>query len=311
MPELHFGDLVSVVVPAYNHERYIEQALDSVFQQTYEHLELIVLDDQSTDRTLESAHSWASRADISSRFVRIVIQQNKQNSGAHATINNGLGMARGNVLTILNSDDGYAPDRIRLMMTAAEANNSSLLFSGVHVIDTAGQRFCNSTFAAELESAIDEVGFFPSVSFSLLRKNIAVSTGNLLFSRVLFDRVGGFRPFRYCHDWDFLLRACLFTEPTAVASPLYYYRIHDANSFAALRLEQHLEPLSIYRHFFSACRAGKCTNPMAPWTTHWPGLFDDFIAEDASLKGAFDLVGGARIPLDRIAREISVRLGAC
>ena len=63
-----YGDLVSVVVPAYNHELFIVEALDSVYRQTYPNIELIFIDDQSKDESLMVATEWAGNVDVRKRF---------------------------------------------------------------------------------------------------------------------------------------------------------------------------------------------------------------------------------------------------
>lgn len=304
MSKLAYSDLVSVIIPAYNHQRYIKEALDSVYQQTYRAIELIVIDDCSKDKTLEIAKKWALDSNVNERFVRVIIEQNVVNLGAHNTINKGIALAQGKALTILNSDDQYTFNRIETLMHFAEQSQARWLFSGIRVINDIGRRI-SSDLAIEIESAIDSITSYPAVSFALLKKNIVATTGNLLFERELYATVGSFRNLRYCHDWDFALQACLISEPTVVNMPLYVYRVHSTNSFAALKTEQYLETQMVYWHYFAACRAGNCKNPQAPWSTNWSGLFDRWISEDDVLSGAFYLVGCDLPKYDHIAKVIN------
>lgn len=303
MPKLTYGDLVSVVIPAYNHQQFIKEALDSVYDQTYQQIELILLDDCSKDKTLSYAQQWAKEKKANKRFVRVIIEKNPINLGAHATINKGLSLAQGNALTILNSDDKYFSNRIEILMREAESNQAEWLFSGIRVIDETGRRVF-SELAIGIEAATDYVHSYPKVSFALLKCNIAATTGNLFFSRSLFDQVGPFRDLRYCHDWDFALQACLVCEPFYVMSTLYDYRVHSSNSFSSLKVEQYLETQMVYWHYFSACRAGNCQNPNAPSQSNWPFLFDKWIADDEVLSGAFYLVGSDVPKYDRISQSI-------
>lgn len=310
LSKLAFGDLVTVVIPAYNHQHYIEEALDSVYEQSYKHIELILLDDCSKDKTLEIAAQWAVYKKASDRFVRVIIEKNAKNIGAHNTINKGLSLAEGNALTILNSDDTFSENRIEVLMLEAVKNQADWLFSGIQVINEIGKRIL-SDLAIDIEASADFASNYPTISFALLKKNIAATTGNLFFSRELYNKVGPFRDLRYCHDWDFALQACLVSEPALVTKPLYNYRIHSSNSFSSLKVEQYLETQFVYWHYFAACRAGNCKNPNAPWSSNWPGLFDKWIAEDEVLSGAFYLVGYDLPKYDRLAQSInySVRQG--
>lgn len=87
---------ISVVIPSYNHARYIERAVYSVLHQTFHKIELIVIDDGSRDDSLSRL------ARIKDSRLKVFSQENQ---GAHATINRGLHMAREHYLAILNSDD--------------------------------------------------------------------------------------------------------------------------------------------------------------------------------------------------------------
>jgi glycosyltransferase involved in cell wall biosynthesis len=303
LSKLIFGDLVSVVIPAYNHQQYIVEALNSVYDQSYQNIELILLDDCSKDSTLKVAQQWADEKKASERFTRVIIEKNAANLGAHNTINRGLSLAKGNALTILNSDDVYAKNRVETLMQAAEANQVDWLFSGIRVIGETGQRIF-SELAIEIEAFVDYASCFPAVSFALLKKNIAATTGNLFFSRPLYNKVGEFRNLRYCHDWDFALQACLISEPIFINQPLYDYRIHGTNSFSALKVEQYLESQIVYRNYFTACRAGNFKNANAPWTTNYPIFFDKWVEDDEVLSGAFFLVGHDSPKYDRIAQSI-------
>jgi len=262
----------------------VRHALHSIVRQGYANIEVIVLDDQSSDDTYKLVKEWAATAEVKLRFRRVLVTQNETNLGAHESINQGISLAQGEFVTILNSDDAYAPHRIESLVAMAEQTGAELLFSGVRVIDDNGEWMIRPGLAAELESAADLASSYPSVSFAILKKNVAGSTGNLFFTRRLFDKVGPFRPFKYCHDWDFMLRACLVTEPVIVQEALYDYRIHESNSYSNLRVEKYLEPIAIYDHYFANCRAGNCTNPMAPWHENWPELFAKLAQDDAQLS---------------------------
>src|SRR4051812_28265938 len=94
--------LVSVVLPCYNHEKFVAQAIGSVFEQSYTPLELIIVDDGSGDSSCaeieRTLSKYQGRKDVSVRFFR------NENAGAHAALNFGLAKAQGEFLTLLNSD---------------------------------------------------------------------------------------------------------------------------------------------------------------------------------------------------------------
>jgi glycosyltransferase involved in cell wall biosynthesis len=104
--------VISVVVPSYNHAAFISQALQSVVRQSYGDWEAIVIDDGSTDNSVEVARSFGD--------PRVRVEETSKNIGAYATENRGLEMARGEFVAILNSDDAWAPEKLALQMAVFE-----------------------------------------------------------------------------------------------------------------------------------------------------------------------------------------------
>jgi glycosyltransferase involved in cell wall biosynthesis len=281
--------LVSIVVPTYNHASLVGAALRSVADQTYGTLELIVVDDASTDGTFGVVEQLASTDAFRRRFEgRIRLERNAFNEGAHTTLNRAVGLASGELVAILNSDDRYAPDRISAAVAALTEAAAELAFTGVRMIDaqdrdvTTTDPFCVAL--AETQRRIPEC---PTVGFALLERNLAISTGNLVFCRSLFDRAGGFRALAYCHDWDFVLRCVLHTEPVYLPERLYDYRVHATNSFRALDSVRDRESSFVLRSYFAAVRRGNFPNELAPAPSTWPGVFEDAIAR-SSLETFWD-----------------------
>ena len=265
--------LVSVVVPSYNHEAYVDEALQSVYDQDHECIELIVLDDQSSDRTASRIEAFVNRADVKRRFHRVVFLANEHNLGADRTINRGIRECRGDYINILNSDDLFAASRLSTLVRVCAESPAQLAFSRVGLIaDSAAQ-------PSELDyfyNVQDSIGLFPTVGYALLRNQCALSTGNLFFTRELFAQVGEFSVLRYCHDWDFVLRALLISEPVFVPQMLYSYRLHSGNSFLQLQSVAERESEAVLRNYFFLCRNRPLTNPIAP-SPAWGPFFDSFV----------------------------------
>lgn len=105
---------VSVVMPAYNAERYLPEAIDSILTQTYTDFELIIINDGSTDSTKEIINSYSD--------PRIVYIENEQNSGICVTLNKGIDAARGRYIARMDSDDIALPERLRTQVQYMDAN---------------------------------------------------------------------------------------------------------------------------------------------------------------------------------------------
>ena len=127
-----FG-LISIIMAAYNAEKTIVQAIESVLNQTYPHFELLVVNDCSTDRTVELVKNIATR----DKRVRLI--SNQKNSGVSYTRKHGLDEARGSWIAILDSDDAWAPDKLEKQIALQEKKNADLLFTGSAFMDADGK----------------------------------------------------------------------------------------------------------------------------------------------------------------------------
>ncbi|MGZ8136183.1 MAG: glycosyltransferase family 2 protein [Methylococcaceae bacterium] len=288
MYKTHYGDLASVIIPSFNHQNYVAKALDSVFAQTYPNIELIVIDDQSTDDTLLAVTDWASQPAVRQRFARLSVLRNEQNMGAHATINKGIAEAKGQLITVLNSDDVFVAGRIDKLVTAMANSGSGFAFSKVMAIDEYDKPIPNNRLSVQLvesfQFADQALQKFPSLSFGFLVTNQAISTGNMLIHSQLIKTIGGFRELLYVHDWDFALRAILETEPVYVAEALYGYRLHGSNSFRSLGGVKDIEIDALTEHFSDLVRYRPVNNKLAPTPENWPFVFESFANQLWSLR---------------------------
>ena len=115
--------LVSVIMPAYNVEKYIEEAVSSVLSQTYKNWELLILDDCSSDCTAEIAEYFASLD------TRIRLLRNSQNMGVAKTRNRGFNIAKGEWIALLDSDDVWHSDKLEKQLALAEQSGAKLLYT--------------------------------------------------------------------------------------------------------------------------------------------------------------------------------------
>jgi glycosyltransferase involved in cell wall biosynthesis len=261
---------VSVVVPSFNHARYLERALRSVFEQTHRDVELIVVDDGSTDSSPDITRRMLADCPFEHRLVT------RGNRGAAATINEGVSLATSAWINILNSDDVFAPDRLETMLREVSGRGAQWGFSGVACIDAddAPADPLRDSRAFVLTCGQAAVPFRETIGFALVVDNVAVSSGNLLFSRDLFDRVGGFRELRYNHDWDFCLRALATAEPIYASGPLYRYRLHGGNTIAESAARARDEANDVLRPYLDrAMRADVSLAPFAPSVANWGSRF--------------------------------------
>lgn len=217
--------LVSVLMPAYRHEQFVRLAVESVLGQTHGDLELIVVDDASDDGTWDVLQSL--------RDERLRLCRHEVNQGAHATLNEALGMARGDFVAILNSDDVYSPRRIERLLAevAAWGGDEGLAFSDVAFVDDGGQPVPGHPRASAYEVLHGFCRELPPAAW-FLAGNPAITTSNFFFSRALGQRLAGFAPLRYTHDWDWALRAGQGGRLAWIPECLLQYRVHAGNTLS-------------------------------------------------------------------------------
>lgn len=126
--------LVTVVIPSYNHERYIAQSIESVVSQSYKNLEIIVIDDGSKDRSVQVINSLADKYG----FIAIA----RENRGLAKTLNEGIGLARGKYISFVASDDYYFPQRIEnaVLQLEKSADKVVCVYCDGYIVNEVGQK---------------------------------------------------------------------------------------------------------------------------------------------------------------------------
>ncbi len=126
------NDLISVIMPAYNAENTLQKAVDSVLAQTYQHLELIIVNDCSKDRTLAVAQEYAKKD------LRVRVISNTVNSGVSVTRHKAVQEARGEWIAFLDSDDAWKADKLEKQIERQRQTNGNLIFTGSSFMDAEG-----------------------------------------------------------------------------------------------------------------------------------------------------------------------------
>ena len=125
------GGLVSIVMPAHNCERFVEEAIRSVATQTYGNWELIVVDDCSTDKTVEIVNKYVSD--------RVKLIRMDQNRGAAIARNTGVTEARGEYLAFIDADDLWLPEKLERQVKFMQEKDCEFSFTGYEFADAEGR----------------------------------------------------------------------------------------------------------------------------------------------------------------------------
>ncbi len=204
--------LVSVIVPAYNAADTVLETIQSVLQQSLQDLELIVVDDGSTDNTLAVVNTVRD-----SRLKLFSFE----NGGAAAARNRGIEQATGAFLSFIDADDLWVPDKLQKQLQALQQNPAAGgAYSWTLIMDAAGESF----YPGNCES------FAGDVYGQLLLSNFIGSGSNMLIRREAIEQTGGFDSSLRSHeDWDYYLRLSRHWPFAVVNEPQILYRKTDTS----------------------------------------------------------------------------------
>lgn len=215
--------LVSVIVPAYNAARTIETTLRSVLHQTVGELELIVVDDGSTDATPDVVQS------LEDDRLRLIQQPNAGHASAR---NTGINAASGRYVAVVDADDVWLPHKLerQLAVFAADPAIHALHGSAVFVDDSLRPLFVAPSPDGKNE-LLDVLCF----------RGLAAMMVTLIIDRALLARLGGFDPsLVILQDWELGIRLARLGELYSTSEPLVLYRLHASNQ--SKQIDLHIEP---------------------------------------------------------------------
>ncbi len=224
---------LTVVIPAYNHASYLEEALQSIFNSEGEVPFVIVIDDGSKDNTADVVRQY--------RDIKYVYQNNQ---GAHTALNHGIELAETEYIAILNDDDIYLKSHLSSSMDLLASSGADLIVARPFAFGEGEKLRSMLLHIAQSRIEISRFG----LSKSLLKINWALSTSSLVFKKSVHTKVGGFKSYRMAHDLDFILRS--IREARSIISyaehPTWGYRAHGSNSGSSIATEdQWLEIMEV------------------------------------------------------------------
>lgn len=207
---------VSVIIPSYNAVNTILETVESVLAQSYSNFELLIVDDGSTDQTLEIVES------INDPRIRVFKYVNAGVQGPAAGRNRGLAHARGKLIAFLDHDDVWLPEKLQCQVEALVDNpDAAVAYCWVDMIDTNGKIIGPGTHVIVDGNAFD----------ALLRGCFPLTGSNPLIRRSTLDQLGLFdEEIGYCDDWDMWLRISESYEFTCIPRPLVLWRKYQENT---------------------------------------------------------------------------------
>lgn len=224
-----FERIVSIIMPCYNAQAFVGEAIASVVAQTWQNWELLVIDDGSRDESIQVVQEWARKDS------RIILLVNQQNMGVSKTRNRGIGLAKGSWIAFLDSDDVWEKDKLSSQMSVAQQKGAEFLFTACSIIDQ------NSSLLGAM------VPLPEKVSYTELQKWNRITCSSVLVSREALHDL------RFEHDdsrEDYLLWLRILKRlktAYALGEPLVRYRV-ISGSRSANKIRMMRDTYRVHRH---------------------------------------------------------------
>lgn len=215
--------MISVILPVFNGEKYLQQSIRSILEQTYENWELIIVNDCSTDNTEEIAQRYAK---IDKR-IRVI--NNLENKKLPASLNIGFSNAKGQYFTWTSDDNAYAKDAFEKLRKNLIDNNVDFVFSDYQVIDEEDYILYN-----QVTGPVEELPYYNNVGACFLyKKEIQVHLKGYNVNKFLVE------------DYDFWLRVYWKYKMLHISESLYFYRIHAKSLTSERKKEVELAEIKL------------------------------------------------------------------
>jgi glycosyltransferase involved in cell wall biosynthesis len=226
-PDARRTPLVSIVMPVHNAERHLAHALDSALRQTYRPIEIIAVDDGSTDRSAEILAQY-----VASHAAQVTYLHQK-NMGAAAARNAALAAARGEYIAFLDADDLWAPNKLEVQIAYLESRpDVQLVASRWRVLSSEQEAELFDAPASLDDLDRDNPGRINQAwIYNELLIDCVVHTTTAVMRRGLMQQIGSFdTALRRGQDYDYWLRASRVTPIPRLEAQLSAYRLHATNS---------------------------------------------------------------------------------
>lgn len=226
--------MFSVVVPVYNHSAFLQEGVVSALRS---HLvnEVLLVDDGSSDDS--SKEIWRLCESNPGRVINLTPSRS-ENIGAPERLNQLVSEASSEWIAVLNSDDTFVPGRFEILHSLLRRSKAEFAWGHLLIMDEAGTVIGTKRGALEPEYPFpasfdvhDKLASNELVDL-LANQNLIATTSNMVFTKHLHDKIGGFSDYRYVHDWDFALRAAVQGETLSTPQFLTCYRVHASNTIS-------------------------------------------------------------------------------
>lgn len=210
---------ISIILPSYNYEKYIQKAINSVINQSFSNWELIIIDDGSVDNSIDLIKQYDDKR------ISLYLQKNL---GVSSTLNKGISLSNSKYICFLDADDKYHPDKLKFQLEKIKSGYD-IVTTMVEPIDENGLRSELNHFQQSWNNFDKTKIFNKDVVYHFLEKNY-ICKSSVMIKKSLFEKYGTFnQKLLTAYDLDLWLRMLTTAKITRIDEVLTYYRWHGEN----------------------------------------------------------------------------------
>jgi len=238
--------LVSIITPCYNHEKYLDDYFKSILNQTYDNIELIIIDDASKDGSKKVIRSYEN--ELKNRFVNFKFIDHKKNIGLVKNCNLGLELSKGKYIAIFASDDIMLKNRIEINVEFLENNDYGMAYSdGYKVKENFSYCDINNFDNKFLDFLVKEKNQCTGFVADKLLENNFIPAPTVMLKREVFDKVGTYDERLSFEDYEMWLRIAEKYKIGFINEPLVFYRQSDYSMTGLLNKQQKYKNLISFK----------------------------------------------------------------
>lgn len=229
---------VSVIVPCFNHARFLDDSINGILGQHHADLELNIVDDCSTDNSWEIIQTWANRDS------RVKALRHEKNGGLSRSRNDALRAATGEFIAFCDSDDVWEPEKLKTELSMLQDNPAcGIIYSDASIIDDQGQP-TGKRFSDLFPVPAPASGWL----FSELAKRNFINIQSVVIRKECVERVGNFdENIEWVQDWWYWIQLSRHFQFLYCKSPLGRYRVHSGSTNLVHRRSYSVNRLKVFR----------------------------------------------------------------
>lgn len=230
------SELVSIIIPSYNHEKYINDSVDGILNQTYENIELIVADDQSSDSTFDVLMS--RKQDLYNKCKNVVIYKNESNLGISKSLNKAISKSAGKYIKVIASDDILCKDGIEKLVNYRDKINETCFIHTSEYFISVSDDYESITKKTDSTNKSAHCKYVDNCYQNLLKHGCFILSPTTFYDKEIFVKLGGYDENICIEDFPFYIKVSKHYPIYYLDEETVFYRLVNTSKKSDKRINQ-------------------------------------------------------------------------